>query len=316
MTERCSAPVTTFSLFAGVGRTASMLDEELLILGDDYLGTRRQYISIQKPRDGLLAMKYTIHEFPLRQAAHEQTSLVSGNTLTVLGGKLKSRGKFSKFVWTELSLKWEDGSEFIPDFISACAVKLEIDVHIVFGGERQGNKGETNSGRQVFKINTTEEVVYELSPMALGRISHGCQVLNRGVVLVSGGLAKKGQDSAKVLQDELYFVDSQEHPEVLGLQQSLRRFQHALVRIGEKVLALGGLDSNNNAPTKIEEFNPTSKSWTKYRDELHSKETSEIIFTPYPASSLDISCGSPCQCGKTPKRRIFGGSEAKVRLFQ
>ena len=60
--------IATFPKFAGIGRTASLLDEELLLLGDDYLGTKGRYISIQKPRDGLLAMKYTVQELPLTQS--------------------------------------------------------------------------------------------------------------------------------------------------------------------------------------------------------------------------------------------------------
>ena len=125
--------IATFPKFSGTGRTSSLLDEELLLLGDDDLGTKGRYINIQKPRDGLLAMKYTVEELPLTQSPHQHSSLVSKNTLTVVGGKFKSRGKLSKFTWTELSLKWDNGSKYTSDFIDACSVKLGVDVHIVFG---------------------------------------------------------------------------------------------------------------------------------------------------------------------------------------
>ena len=141
-----------------------MLDEELLLLGDDYLGTKGRYISIQKPRDGLLAMKYTVQELPLTQLAHQHSSLVSRNTLTVVGGKFKSRGKLSKFTWTELSLKWQNGSRYTPAITGACSVKVGVDVHITFGGERTVN-GEQVSGRQVVKIDTTQEIAVEMNSL-------------------------------------------------------------------------------------------------------------------------------------------------------
>merc|ERR1719357_2447826 len=112
------------------------MDEELLLLGNDDFGTKGQYISIHKPRDGLLAMKYSIH-LPLRKSFHQHSSLVSKNTLTVVGGKFKSKEKLSKFSWTEVPLKWGNGTEFIPEFVSACTVKLDVNVYIVFGGERE-----------------------------------------------------------------------------------------------------------------------------------------------------------------------------------
>ena len=107
--------IATFPKFTGTGRTSSLLDEELLLLGDNGLLRKEQYISIQKPRDGLLAMKYTVQGLPLTQLPHQHSSLVSRNTLTVVGGKFKSRGQLSKFTWTELSLKWENASALVVE---------------------------------------------------------------------------------------------------------------------------------------------------------------------------------------------------------
>ena len=303
--------IPTFPKFSGTGRTASLLDEELLLLGDDDLGTRGRYISIQKPRDGLLAMKYTVHDLPLTQSPHQHSSLVSRNTLTVVGGKFKSRGKLSKFTWTELSLKWEDGLKYTPSFVDACSVKLSVDVHIIFGGERKVADRHF-SGRQVVKINTKEEIAVEMGSFTYGRVSHDCQLLNDSIVLVSGGLAQKGGDPSEVLPDELYNITSQEVVEVLDLQYSLRRIQHAMTKIGDHIWALGGRDSKNEAPSRIQEFNPTTNSWHDLDQELHSTNTSELVVTPFPTASLD--CVPECRCGivKRPGR-IFGGNETKVR---
>ena len=305
--------IATFPKFSGIGRTSSLLDEELLLLGNDDLGTRGRYFSIQKPRDGLLAMKYTVQELPLTQSPHQHSSLVSRNTLTVVGGKFKSRGQLSKFTWTELSLKWENGSKFSPNFAHACSVKLGVDVHIIFGGERTVD-GQQISGRGVVKINTTEEKVYALNPITHSRVSHDCELLNKSVVLVSGGLAQKGADSFDITVDELYNIHgSGEVVKVLDLEHSLGRVQHSMIKIGDRVWALGGKDSNNNVPSKIAEFNSTTSSWNELDQELQSTNTSELIVSQYPVASLD--CVPACHCGiANRKERIFGGSEAEVRI--
>ena len=304
--------IATFPKFAGIGRTSSLLDEELLILGNDFLGTVRRYISIQKPRDGLLAMKYSIHDLPLTQSPHQHSSLVTRNTLTVVGGKFKSRGKLSKFTWTELSLNWENGTTFNPEITDACTVKLGIDMHIIFGGQRKVNEQQI-SVRQVVKINTTEEVAYELNPMNQRRVAHDCQLLNSSVVLVSGGLAHRGAHPSDVLPDELYNITSfGEVIKVLSLDDSLGRIRHAMIRAGDQILAFGGRDSNDEVPSKIKEFNTATNSWNELHQDLHSSNTSELVVTPFPVPSLD--CVPECQCGSAgnTRERIFGGNEAEV----
>ena len=299
--------ITTFPKFAGIGRTASLLDEELILLGNDDLGTKEgRYVSIQKPRDGLLAMKYSIQNMSLSGSPHRHLSLVSKNTLAVVGGKFKSKGMLSKLTWTELSLHWQNGSKFNPDFVASCAVKLGADVHIIFGGAPNANQQEIG-GRQVVKINTTEQRAFEMEPMEHGRMSHGCQLLNASVVLLSGGL-----DRSVIQPDELYNVTSEKVVKVLELQQSLRRIQHTVIRMNERVYALGGVDSNNDTPSKIAEFNTTTNAWYELTQELHSTNTSELVVTPYPISSLD--CVPECRCGIAKRdSRIFGGSVAEVR---
>ena len=295
--------IATFPKFAGTGMTSSLLDNEIVILGDDNLGTKGRHISVQNPRDGLLAMKYTIQNIPLRQSPQQHSSLVSRNTLTVVGGKFKSRGKFSKFTWTELSLKWENGTNFIASFIDACSVKVGVDMHIIFG-------------RDVMKINTTEEIVYKLKPMTHSRVSHDCQLLSTSLVLVSGGLAQRGANPSRILPDELYNITATgEVVKVLDLEQSLRRTHHRLIVIKDRIWALGGKNSDNNVPSKIEEFDPTTNSWNDLKQELQSSNTTELIATPFPASSLD--CIPKCHCGipKNNKERISGGNEAGVNLF-
>merc|ERR1712052_64236 len=107
-------------------------------------------------------MKYTIQDLPLTQSLHQHSGLVSRNTLTVLGGKFKSRGKLSKFTWTELSFKWENGTKYIPALIGACSVKVGADLHIIIGGNKRVD-GKEVSTRHVVKIDTTKEIAHELN---------------------------------------------------------------------------------------------------------------------------------------------------------
>ena len=112
--------------------------------------------------------------------------------------------------------------------------------------------------------------------------------------------------------DELYDILSQTVVKVLDPQHSLRRIQHAMAKIEDRIWALGGRDSNDNAPSKIAEFNPTTNSWDELAQELHSSNTSELVVTEFPTSALD--CVPECTCGiPNRKERIFGGSEAEVR---
>ena len=85
-----------------------------------------------------------------------------------------------------------------------------------------------------------------------------------------------------------------------------------MVKIEDRIWALGGRDSNDNAPSKIAEFNTTTNSWNELAQELQSSSTSELVVTPFPVSALD--CVPQCQCGIANRNgRIFGGSETEVR---
>ena len=78
---------------------------------------------------------------------------------------------------------------------------------------------------------------------------------------------------------------------------------------------MGGKDSQDNAPSKIAEFNTTTNAWIDLNRELHSRDTSDLVVSPFPMSAID--CVPKCQCGiGNRKTRIFDGSKAEVRSFQ
>jgi len=83
--------------------------------------------------------------------------------------------------------------------------------------------------------------------------------------------------------------------------------------LGDKIWAVGGKDSNDATPSKIEAFDPTTKYWAELHQQLQSTNMSELVVSQIPSSALD--CVSPCQCGKVKEQRIFNGIEAQPNAF-
>ena len=117
--------LTHFRPFSGQGRTASLLDSELVVIGNDTLsGTGGNFIAIQNPRDGLLAMNYTKESFPSRGSPFQHIALASENKLTLMGGKYKTSAKLEQFTWIDINLKRKkDQSHFVANIFSACTVQ-------------------------------------------------------------------------------------------------------------------------------------------------------------------------------------------------
>ena len=293
--DKCSKTVTNLPNYGGIGRTLSLRDQELILLGNNEVG---QYVSILKPREGLLGMKFLEKVYPLQNLPFQHSSLVSQNTLFVIGGKNRSNGRLSGSKWEAISFTWsEDGSIFDPDFEDACTLKVSLNEHIIFGGKNFGNK--------VVKIDTANLVAIRMKPMSRSRMSHGCQLMNENkVVLLSGGLW-----SNVVQQDELYNIESEEVIKVLNIQQSLARSNHVTIKMGDQIYALGGSTS------RIETFDSSTHSWKNIDRNLLSSDTSEIVVSPFPLISLD--CGCQCGMARKSKERIFDGQQAKViQVFQ
>ena len=121
VSDKCSMTFGQFRNLSGQGRTASLLDDQIVLIGNNTLsGNEGNYISIQNPRDGLLALTYTKETFPSRGSPFRHTALASENKLTLLGGKYKSRAKLEQNTWTDIKLKWEESQKvFVPNFFSA-----------------------------------------------------------------------------------------------------------------------------------------------------------------------------------------------------
>ena len=308
-----SKVVENFSNFTGFGRTMSLLDDQILLVGGDLNATKHTYVNIQHPRRGLHAMKYTIEKFPLGGSPHAHTSLGSGNRLLVVGGAHRTKAKFEDFTWNSLDLRKPDKTKFTSYVSSPCSVKISRDEYLILGGEQKTRNG-TFAIDSVFKVNITSEVIERKPPMLTKRMKHSCEKLSENSVLVSGGKALLSGD---LLHDEIYHWEDGMST-AIEAESSLMRFQHQLVRIEETIFALGGLTEQKKDERTVKKFkNGTCDEkgakycWTKHETNLIFKDVANLVLTSFPQSAID--CGIQCRCGtERSKKRIIGGVESEV----
>ena len=326
MSEKCSMALTHFRDFSGRGRTASLLDKQILLIGNNTLsGSEGNFISIQNPRDGLLAMKYTKEAFPTRGSPFQHSALPSENKLSLLGGRYKSRVMFEQNTWKDINLKWEETQKsFVPKFFSACTVQNGIDSFYIFGGAEILDNKTTAVRNTVLHINTTSLMVRKVGAMKRQRMAFGCEVLNKSLILLSGGYSDAANPGQSIEPDEIFNVthhllslvpveDSLNSTGsiLLPMTDSLKRFQHSLIRMNDAVYAFGGITSSNTTTGTIEVFDEATKTWKTHSKNLRSQDSAEVVVLPFPTSSLD--CVPECQCGvATTTSRIFNGSDAHV----
>ena len=318
--RECSKLITRlFPKYSGTGWTLSLLDKKIILLGHGDPGSNSNqedtFVSIDNHRDGLFAMKHSEKKVLFDGAPFEHVSLVSRNELFVLGGEYQTNRKYTKDGdWKKTSLK-QDGSNFLPDFIAACSVKIDVNVHIIFGGKK--------SPKGVIKIDTDLEEATEMKPTSLERDFHSCQLVSNKIVILSGGLTwrtLRGGYRRRTIQrqDELYDIESEKVVKVLDVADSLRRYNHKTIKMGDEIFAIGGKARTRRPrppytppPLKVKVFNSLTETWYDFSRDLLSSATDQLVLTPYALSSLD--CVRECSCGTVTKNtRIFDGSEAEV----
>ena len=188
-----------FPSFGGQGRSIDLLDEQLILLGDNKLGGKFEYKSIHQPRKGLLGMKFTKEVSPIGNSPLWHTSHAFGNQLLAVGGDFQSKARLSNAVWNELNLRWQNGSRFSRFAVGACKVKLAKDVFLVIGGFEHVKESKVEM-KIVLRLNITEETVEELPPIRRSRAFHACEV-SEEKILISGGT-----QGEVIIADEVYSV--------------------------------------------------------------------------------------------------------------
>ena len=305
--KKCNQKILDFPAFGGQGRTIDLLDEQLVLLGENKRGRRFQYKSIHQPRKGLLGMKFSVEVSPLGNSPFHHTSHAYGNELVAIGGDFKTKARLSNTVWNGLNLRWRNGSLFTQLTTGACQVKLAKDVFLLIGGLRQVN-GSNTEMNMVVRLNITEETVENLPPIKQRRAFHACEVFGRNI-LVSGGT-----HGGVTVSDEVYNLTTNESI-VLDMNSYLRRHKHSLIRLEETIFGLGGLLANDSQTSLVEWFDWSDLSWKENAESLLSKNSSNLAVTSFPLSAVD--CHAGCTCGLAGNNRsakIVGGTEAQVVL--
>ena len=306
--QKCSQKIVDFPSFGGQGRSIDLLDEQLVLLGDNQLGGKFRYKSIHQPRKGLLGMKYSEEVSPVGNSPLWHTSHSYGNQLLAIGGDFESKAKLSTTVWKGPNLHWKNGTRFSRFSSAACKVKLDKDMFLVIGGfERvKESKVEMNT---VLRMNITEEIVEELPPLKEKRAYHACEVFKQ-VVLIAGGTL-----GGNIVADEIYNLTTN-YSEVLNMSSSLRRQKHALQRIEETIFGLGGAHRNGSETSTIEWFDWADRKWKQHDQSLLSKNTTNLAIVPFPLSAVDCHAGCTCGIGGNPgKNRIVGGQDVQVTAY-
>ena len=314
--QKCNQKVVDaeFPPFAGHGRSLDLLDEQLVLIGNSKrkLGGKFEYISIQKPRKGLLGMKFTTEVAPIGYSPFWHTSHSFGNQLLALGGVYRSKVRLSNTVWNGLDLHWQNTTKFSRFATGACTVKLIKDIFLVIGGSERVRQKRLEMDT-VLKLNIEEESVEELPPIKLKRAFHACEVSGTLEasdlrILISGGT--KGKD---LVADEIYHWSTKDSV-VLDPASSLGRQKHRLLRLEDKIFSFGGLQSDGSETSVVQWFDWDNTRWNDHESPLLSKSTGNLAVTAFPLSAVD--CHAGCSCGLAGSLgRIVGGSEAEVRKW-
>ena len=157
-------------------------------------------------------------------------------------------------------------------------------------------------------MNTTEDSVREVGTLNHARALHACQLLD-GAVLVTGGSSNIIEPESNILQDEIFDISTEESKE---LSNSLARYEHRLILLGNTTFALGGKGAEGSEVSTVESFDIITNSWKPHSHSLESKDTASLAVTAFPRSAVD--CTPSCRCGVRRKSRIVDGQEVKQIL--
>ena len=118
--SKCHQRLFKLPDFKTTGHTIDLLDDQLLIIGDQTIGARWQYVSIRKPRAGLLAPTFSKEVSPIKGSPSQHVSFAAGNKLALVGGGQNSKAILDTDIWNKLNSRC--GSYFLEEFPQKCIV--------------------------------------------------------------------------------------------------------------------------------------------------------------------------------------------------
>ena len=316
--SKCNQVIRNIPSRTLAGHSVDLLDNQLIIGASSIDSESWKYLSLWKPRDGLLANPWTETKTLGSNGPQGHLSFVYGKDLIFLGGEtgtqaILQNGRTENGEWNVLRLTWKNGTSFdvVPKY--SCLVKVNSYKFAILGGQDVSGSQMTNT---VLMINMKEQSVEKLGILAYRRMKHACALFPdtsldidaKLLVLVTGGVSDDGD-----FKDEIYDLNDRSS-RTLDSFMNVRRTQHQMIALGTNVFALGGQHHiDGTSVDTIEKFDRDLESWVTHSSRLKSNVTSGLAVTALPLSA--VSCNQDCKCGVNSKTRIIGGDEAEVMIF-
>ena len=317
---KCNRKLNNIPQASFDGHTVNLLDNKLILGPLLYTASQDSwsYLSLENPRSGLLADKWTHTTTMAQEVPGFHTSFVHDKDLIYLGGKhnlqtMLQNGRAESGEWNVFTLLRKNGLKFTEFKSSACQIKTKKNMFLVIGGHT--NRGSYAASSQVLLVDMKEQSVQELSGLRYARTYHSCAIIDMNKILVSGGLPQGvyGHNS-EILPTEVYNVNTGTSEKITDPLMT-PRYGHSLVRLEQYIYVMGGKTVGGLSSSSIERFDLTTGTWTKHPETLLSSSTSGLAFTSLPISA--VACDQGCQCGIALNRteRIVGGQDAEVSFF-
>ena len=286
----CSQRLPHSKRLSGVGNSINLLDNQVVLVGYEEDCGSWHSVALEDPRGGLLSSRLTVTCSELGEAApRHHNTFVHGHSLHLLGGEQNTQAKLENGVWSNINYKWIDGRPFSSLTSGACSISINTDMFIVMGGFSGEGKEMLSKVRAV---DVTQQTVEERPNLKHARAFHSCQLIEEGIILVSGGYTNKENPNKSLAPDELYkTATGTSH--MLTLVNSLSRYEHRLVRLEKTVFALGGRDGTGKELASIKQFDTATYTWLDHSQALLSNSTSGMAVTTFPRSAVD--CFEECR---------------------
>jgi hypothetical protein len=307
---KCNKKLTNLPPFITSSQTIDLLDSQLAIVGFNVQTQTWNYISLEDPREGLLANQWTnqtLSTITHQSKIPRHANLIDGEHLVLKGGDENTKPYPNIGQLKSINFFDQQGIQFTSFPSDSCRVRINKDTYLVTGGFADK---EIQSSMKVFEVTMSKQTVLERPSLAHARAFHSCAVVSKGLILVSGGVAN--HSSNLPIPDELYNVTSGSS-ELINQPMANPRFSHQLIRLGHTVFALGGRAENGSELSTVEMFDADTSSWTLHPKRLLSNATAGIAVTAFPQTAVD--CLVECNCGRPSSERgmrIINGTEVKV----
>jgi len=245
-----------------------------------------------EPHESIKSHQDMPHRYKGRYAAGAYQ--IGGSTI-VMGGMLydatnghdvTSSARSIMRKWGRSTNDWEGRGGLDKRRAFFCGAIIEGAGVLITGGlGRSGGKNVVDKSVEYYGGMSGLKSISKFADMNSPRSGHGCAVVpgEELSVIVAGGT--KGFGQTAVAESEIFDLNTNTWKTVASMNKE--RFGHALVRVGEKIFAIGGDDRNpNNVMDTIEEYDGTKNMWKIIEKKLKKPRTN-FGYTLIPHSLFD-----------------------------